>query len=277
MSIAVTSGMPTVVGVDEPFEGVDPPTSQGESKQEPLESSQELSLPDPSSFHSAESERYSTPPNHGSEQQRPSSPRNLASTEVTRLLLGDDHDRPKRPSTAVVVHVGTTVPRAGGQNAAKRRKTAPARESRCCSCPLTHTCSPRSCPCAKAETPCVDCDPGARRCTNTRAILNDRIRKENRSHAPNSMAGRFREKMGMAPRPPKPLHPTPDRCAGGGKEGVGLDGSSRPPALALWGKAGSSTASARGVDSHPRPSSDQPAAKEPRNNTALGVGGCSQT
>jgi hypothetical protein len=96
----------------------------------------------------------------------------------------------------------------------KRQKTASAREDPCCPCSISSTCTERNCPCAKARRPCRNCDPGRGRCTNTVAAHNAVIREANRDNLPRSASGRFRERMGLPPRPLIPLIAEPAERTG---------------------------------------------------------------
>ena len=96
----------------------------------------------------------------------------------------------------------------------KRQKTASAREDPCCPCSISSTCSERNCPCAKARRPCRNCDPGRGKCTNTVAAHNAVIREANRDNLPRSASGRFRERMGLPPRPLIPLIVEPTERTG---------------------------------------------------------------
>ena len=100
----------------------------------------------------------------------------------------------------------------------KRQKTASAREDPCCPCSISSTCSERNCPCAKARRPCQNCDPSRGKCSNTVAAHNAVIREANRDNLPRSASGRFRERMGLPPRPLIPLIVDPTQRTGDDNE-----------------------------------------------------------
>ena len=81
----------------------------------------------------------------------------------------------------------------------KKQRTTAAREDPCCPCSTSACCSERNCPCAKARRPCRDCDPGHKRCNNSTASHNHRIKAANRL-ADNASAGVLRGYFGLEKR-----------------------------------------------------------------------------
>ena len=101
----------------------------------------------------------------------------------------------------------------GQQNKKRRVNTPVAREDPCCSCSVNATCSLRNCPCAKARRPCLNCDPGDQRCSNTIACHNKRIQQANRQ-SNNTSARRLRGFFGLGDRPALPYIQDPATPAG---------------------------------------------------------------
>jgi hypothetical protein len=133
--------------------------------------------------------------NHSDDGQHPPATFNFA------MAAASHHAQAKcvfrSPAMAPPKWSSNTASRATGNG--KWQKTAPARKDPYCPCSILSSCSKHSCPCAKAQRPCQNCDPSRGRCANTVDAHNAVIRDANRVHLPSSTAARFRVHMGLPP------------------------------------------------------------------------------
>ena len=99
----------------------------------------------------------------------------------------------KQPSSDVGAGFAVALQSPWGQQIKRQRTTPTAREDPCCGYSTSALCSERHGPWVVSRVPCIDCDPGSKRCGNTTACHNLRIDRANRQ-ANNTSSVKIREK-----------------------------------------------------------------------------------